>query len=390
MWACEVLREKLLFDMAVGRHAIMLHDGALKWFDVEMSLFKAIVVAMPMDGCDGLLLDAWQFLRRNAGSKVWWSLSTLHSSLGLRGVPSAWYHRSWVRWSRWLSQLCLDEPHLRRAVATSQSSQPAEFVRAELDKPVFKHRLLPAYSASTVALLALLTKWSLPHSFGGRSRDDAYYTSFERFGTSLMELVCAGKTIDLVCVLGLVTLCYPGLRPQGLQRVTLVIENGFVDMTPVVDSGVEVAQSLAAWCNISRPVFIMDLLRALLKVGRSGANLFKQILMQVGDVLESFCLSCVVEGSNSAACPVSLSAEISARSQQRLKRKLVDRLAQKLEQDVELTLLKYFHSGHQAFSGAQALSIACDLSRVSKRETACSVLCLPNNTAMIGPPQARQ
>ena len=113
--------------------------------------------------------------------------------------------------------------------------------------------------------------------------------------------------------------------------------------------------------------------------------LYSQVLLQVAQAMEGQVLQDQVEGS----MQVKLSRAPAANpTQQKAWGKLAKAMQEKLDQNAGLKLCKYLYAGRHAFGGKlQYMSLACDATRMGKKQTMVGCTALPSDLFMWAPPQ---
>lgn len=164
-WACESFERHVLCDPEGG--AVFVAKGLSD--DAEIEAYGDFArrywpknVELQLRGTSTPQLHVvYIFAKPHGGSRCWWSLQALHRALGLPGQPSDFYHKHFGAWQKHLEKcIGLRPPHLRRSMPTKQSRVEEEPVVDDLGLPACPERLLPVYSASTPAILALSGVWA--------------------------------------------------------------------------------------------------------------------------------------------------------------------------------------------------------------------------------------
>ena len=161
-WACTLLSKSLHTVVELGELVVVDQAGGMELYRDYVRSHRPVSMSVPIRGCkDPLNVRAFLFNKSCKGSFVFWSLPDIHRAMGLQGTPSEWYHKNWKQWTQLLaSKFDLPSPpHLRRAVATTQSAHD-DAPLTDGCLPQAHERLLPVYTASTHGLLGLVSKWA--------------------------------------------------------------------------------------------------------------------------------------------------------------------------------------------------------------------------------------
>ena len=347
------------------------------------------LVMQPL-AAEPFLLEVAQFSRANGGATIWWSMQSFYEKLGLQqGTASQWYHKRWLQWQAWLAKLGLRTPHLRRAVG-AQTSRSVKARDTEPDEALW--RVLPFYSVSTYAFLALLVRLSSKQ--WSQLKDKEHQLAFEHFLAAwLLQLLpkSAKLTIYLEGVEHV-----PGLGLAGEQPVELKLENGQVDLTGLIESSWPRAQQ---WCKglalfLVRPkVDLQGFLGEVFLKGAAMQLLFIQLVVLLGIMVEDAAARALqpdaARGNAVEPSPMGASgAADRSHRHSRMKEKLAHEAATKLKHKVAERRLQYFMATRQAFTGQQVYHMAVDCSRIGKQNIMAGVVALPDGTMAICPPQA--
>lgn len=180
---CEVETESL---------HVLPQGGDLVSFADFLSPHKPLDVQMRHLGKVCATTRAWRFDRSQGGAVCFWSLPDLYAAANAPYSMSAsqWYHSWWPWWTKRLGGFGISaSPHLRRASPTSQTGQAAQDDTFEM-----AYKVLPSYSMSTYALIALLSQWCSPPARGkNKSAEQIAPKRWSQFATMLFETYIFGQ-----------------------------------------------------------------------------------------------------------------------------------------------------------------------------------------------------
>ena len=346
-------------------------------------------LAMQPLAAEPFFLEVAQFSRANGGATIGWSMRSFYEKLGLQGIASQWYRKRWLQWQAWLAKLGLRTPRLRRAVE-AQTSRSVKARDTEPDEALW--RVLPFYSVSTYAFLALLV--GLTSKQWSQLKAKEHQLAFEHFLAAWLPQLLprsAKLTIYLEDVEHV-----PGLGLAGEQPVGLKLGNGQVDLVGLIDGSWPRAQQgckgLALF--LVRPeVDLQGFLDEVFLKGAAMQLLFIQLGVLLGLMVEDAAARALqpdaARGNAVEPSPMGASgAADRSHRHSRMKEKLAHEAATKLKHKVAERRLQYFMATREDFTGQQVYHMAVDCSRLGKQNIMAGVVALPNGTMAICPLQA--
>lgn len=252
----------VLCDLEKESLHVLPSSGDLISFGDFLGANKPLDVRLRHLGIVCVTTRAWLFRRSQGGAFCFWSLPDLYAAADAPYGMSAsqWYHSWWPWWAKRLGSLGLAAlPHLRRATPTSQASQAAHD-----DKLESNYRVLPLYSLSTFALVALLPQWcSQPARGKIRSADQVAPSQWTQFATMLFDTHLRGSDRDFNLFLDLTVEVIPGLHPCGFHPVKVQVDaGGFMDLQPLRERPFAGPPLLEPFGDQVRQVGLLDLLKA--------------------------------------------------------------------------------------------------------------------------------
>lgn len=327
-------------------------------------------------------LQVLRFRLVNHGCVLWWSLPALHAAAGLQSdkVQSKWVYHNLDSWSKWLSKLqIVGQVHLRR-VCTKDSVSSG--VSELMDGRAARLHEFPA--VSTVALLALLVRLSADarHAGGLRRQEDR-----DNIGALLSGLIDRMPPCDFQLAEDDAVVweppCYPEGDPQ--KEFTVVVRSKCVDMAALRVACVQMHTYLVgAGIEPDGDAPLVDVLKATFSYGGRGVVYFKQLVWNVGMVLDEIIrLECDPWGAEDD--PMSRCESAGVPPSYRLQPSDPEWGQWRARKQA---LLKYHIGTKEAFRNEVFVSMSVDISRVGGRSTLLGVLASPSGKAAWMPPQA--
>jgi hypothetical protein len=373
VWASDLFR--LRAARAEGGQLMVLDDSAAWSFQEHMSKFRRKHLLLKV-GAKQLMLVCWIFTHiQFGGCRIWWGLTTLWHALEMSQVKAhEWLSNMWRWFAKKASKLQLHYPHMRQSVrgrAGPSTSGPG---------PHYDGRVLPEAAASTAALLMVVAS-SCRSSHSTRKLDEA-----AAWGALLDAVLsqCLPSQFSIQLVPG--QHCPWDELPTGASVVTLECHDRVVILAGISSEWLGAwPSSLCAALQGSQRVPLKTFVLELEAAGLPHGWLYSQVLLQVAQAMEGQ----ILQDQDDGSVQVQLSQAPAANpTQQKALGKLAKAMQEKLGQNTGLKLCKYFYAGRQVFSGKlQYLSLACDATRMGKKQTMVGCVALPNNLFMWAPPQ---
>ena len=306
------------------------------------------------------------------GAFSWWSPASIFEAAGkpYAMTPNGWYHSWWPWWAKILARLGYPTVRARRAAPTKQSTCAADVVSSV----EFDLRVLPKYSLSAYALLALLPRWCKVKGRGGAKAEKAALAR-SAFTSLLLSTYVVGQKWMFCLRLDDSAQAQPGLPITGEGEVQLPVDiHGCVDVsTPKASSHrlaalllkafpenekLSLQQVRVAWCSRKKLEFAFS-------------RLVWHLETSVKESLEEV-----------------LPADKASRGQLGVQSfNTIGKKFCKFQRRQRMP--QYFYAGRQAFDkDLPALSCAADASRIGNRPTLPFVPGEPQNTAVWAPPMA--
>lgn len=194
-------------------------------------------------------------------------------------MPGRWCSHGWPAWTRLITDLGLDARHLRLQVTHNTGMGNLGATATDTS------RLFTEKSASSVAIVGLLSKWCSGNpKFGMKSEIDRQGCLSAL--TSLVELAFANRAAETVDFFqGADEHWEPPRPPSGTFLVRLTFEGCFVDMSPLLRN----AEAVHAFGLNDRTTR-----RSLVEVLQTAcgdlqcARFAKQIVWYIGSVVDDF------------------------------------------------------------------------------------------------------
>ena len=294
--------------------------------------------------------------------QAWWNLPCLYEVLRLAEAEcgeaaGAWYHRRWLQWTKQMQKLGLAGPHIRRSIGAQLSPAVQAQPGQEYEE---SFRVLPWYSISSFALVALLVKlgcdkWGRLQHTGRRKSFRALRIAWLRcWGSGCPNMVHSPFTYLTEVSAA------PGLPLEGVSPVQLAINRGRIDLSGLVASNHPVA---VKWCAVlglpirGAPWEFTNFLVALL--GHASLHgFFKQLIVVAGAWVElgvSRCTDEVELGLVPFAADLE-QALAQGHAAAKAKKRLLQSIAERVQRAMAERMLKYFTATLQAFHGQQYVS----------------------------------
>lgn len=292
------------------------------------------------------------------GARIWWSLPAIYSALEMKahgGRAGKWTSHGWQAWANLCEQLGLATAHLRKGVAHDGMGN----LGADLSTTdrVFQERCV-----STHLLVALLSRWGSAstwlHLKAETERECA-----KGLLKSLISLALDGHKSAFAVYSGRDEKWAPPEFPSGECPIVVLVDGMFVDLTAVYRSKelgvVEALKLTPSTCRRALSSVLLDLAGSA-----QSAWLFKQIVWWLGTTLEEHWSQNLVDSA------------------------LETRLNDRTDAQRQKALVQYWVATLKAFDQAANVSISLDASRIGQKNTVCGILAMPDNRAVIFPPQA--
>jgi hypothetical protein len=259
---------------------------------------KEVKAPLLVNGHSAMELHGWWFKRPIGGAFSWWSLASIFEAAGkpFAMTPNEWYHSWWPWWAKILGRLGYPAVHARRASPTKQSSCAADAASSM----EFDLRVLPQYSLSAYALLALLPRWCQARSKGSKAKAEKSAQAWSTFMSLLLGTYVVGEKWLFCLRLDCDAQALPGLPIAGSDEVQLPVDTrGRVDVSALKASSHRSAalllqalpggdeptlhQMCLAWCG-----------------GKKLEFAFSQLVWHLGSIIET-----AIKGSLEEVLPVS-------------------------------------------------------------------------------------
>lgn len=229
-------------------------------------------------------MRVWRFDHEHAGSRCWWSLSDMYAAADKPFGMSAsqWYHSWWPWWRKRIDALSYEPVHLRRAAPTSQSVAAHGVRDEEADTA---SRVLPSYSMSMFAMMALLLGWYTASTRGKKKEKPSEAPAkFESFAQMLLRTYLVDDwQVDISMRQDVAAI--PGLPFSREESVSLAIGgDGIVDLSPLAADALADSGLLSPFRNCTK-VGILRLLKGWAS-RKQFFFAFKQLVVAVATSLE--------------------------------------------------------------------------------------------------------
>jgi len=289
---------------------------------------------------------------------VWWNLPRIHTELKLasqKGLPGKWCNHGWPAWTNYIKALALDPAHLRLQLIRKVCAAELSSASRDTSSRFFSHK-----SASTFALLALLSKWCCAderlHMKTEADRDAV-------FGLlrGLVEGAFQNRPFQTFVIYGQRDEQWsPPRPPTGSLPIVVECEKGVVELAELMRREHDLADAVGLHAGSTRAP-LASLLRASSSAPRCEW-LFKQLIWFVGAAVDSHWSKKIddCDGLN---------------------------LMDLHWREMEKCLVRYWYSTLRTYEKATTLSVAMDASRMGQKNSVCGIICTADNKAAIFPPQ---
>jgi len=311
------------------------------------------------------------------GCFIWWSLPSVVSALKLRtdqGKTTKWIYHLWHAWSRFLGDLKLKGPHLRR----SNTGRDEDLKNLE-DFP----------SVSSCGLIALLGRWcGTPRSAGGLANEEDRKVCKGVLNSLLQRLA------DTACTLVLFNdkeaSWTPPASPEGDNDVNLQVVNGRINLETFERLDRELFRHIfpQGYTEVfdKQAYPVLDFMLQLAQGGKKLQWLYAQVVWSIACHFDEVVAKlhdpwAQLGGGRRAQHPPRRAMAVG-------ELRVAAHKWMGCWRERRRALLAYQMGLKAALSDQQFLSIAVDCSRVGDRSTMLGALTLPDNTAGWAPPQA--
>lgn len=320
-------------------------------------------------------MQFYRLHKLSGGMRFMWCLTSVYHRMGLKcfkKYPSKWAYEGFSPWKAYLTSMGFPAIHLMLSVVGLSICDAASSLC----------RFLPTAAASTLAILALLVRWSVCGANRGGMKDDSARRAASEFFKAFVSWANQqGATWSLV--LDLVDdhwrCTWPRPQPAAEQFVLHVDDEGGIDLNSwehtILAANLAKGHPLRRWfhalnASAAIPMNVAELLeRSCSSAACQG--LFPQVLWQTACRVDS-----AVEASLGAGyggpCVCSLTG--------------ADALWGSAK-EVDYNLAKYLASCQTNFCKPQFMSLATDKASVRGLSLSNTVAVMPNNLAMIMAPQ---
>lgn len=299
-----------------------------------------------------------------AGSHCLWNIPQIFKSLRLesqRGDASRWTSHGWPVWVKLVGLVGLPDHHLMKKSLRHLGDEA-------VGAPLASSETAEARVCSSLALLALVSKWACEGKCGMRSASDK-----EKIQALLVALVDApfssGEGQERHLTIFLEEAAWePPLVPTGQKPLILVCRQGFLDLgglSAVADPNIRAV--LALFRPLVGDERCIALRRALPALAADCLNprtvwFFKQLVWGIGFLIDD-CFG------------------------HQLRHARESPLAKKSFTVANKGVLKYWFGIQHAFRDPSCLHISLDGSTLLKRSVVAGVVVLPEGTGAVFPPQ---
>jgi hypothetical protein len=229
-----VTNERIIHEAGpggIGAVQMSLDDDAVKYRSATATFFVGVSESAVELAC--VCFHRARLLEQ----RLFWPVRDIYTSMNMKsygGCPSKWSNALTSRWTKTFTK---ELRHCQFVYSTFTSSQTKS--RNELP---WRSRCLPFVSVSTLGLLMLMSRWSLPDLKRGALRnDDARSISEPLLNAILAPLSKPGArhAWSLVLVFDPNWRCKwprPSLPPDGRNSIQFTITDGNVNLKPLVDA----------------------------------------------------------------------------------------------------------------------------------------------------------
>lgn len=379
----DVLSRRLL--RSSSGEALVEQSGCAKLFswDAMCTKFRecALDVKLPNRGGNAQLTSACFLVPRASGLRFWWDLHSLFVALDFEqygGVPSHWCAATNKSWAK-LSIFVFKCSHL---VAGTQSKDST--LR-------WADRCLPHWSGSTALVILLAIVWSSTEKKHGGLAKDGHRAAAAALAEFFVSAGSSGQNGEDVCF----ELCldddwrcrWPRPPSYELQCVSLSVRDGAIDLSALqAASETGSAVAIRYWHRArsiakSGPVAISHLLGHLMGAPRDkpvAAAFVAQICICLARIVETK----VVSLNNKKAAS-------SAPGQPKMGAKWTSWADLQTGYQLEHHLVRYVLASREVSMNFKTFVMACDAHDGCGKKLFNSVICCPDNVAILGPPQAQ-
>eukprot|EP00971_Amphidinium_carterae_P347708 6489836-Amphidinium_carterae.2 len=388
-WCTDLIELCIVMDPDTGLLTVVQDDGSTVSLDSLKKRHRQVSVPVQVPGTHvphGV--TAWVLELSSSGAYVFWSLTYLYNTFVKSDLPpNRWYHSWWPWWLKSVTALGLDSAvHLRKPVPVG--TDETEVLR------IFREA-----SASTYALLMLLTRWSNASKSKAGQKVKKTQEDWLVLLKGVLSTFVGEATMQFSFYLDNAVSIRPGLPLAGANRLVIEMVAGALDLSPLVTCTEPLVQkSLTGIGMALEPCTQVPLLQFCLFLDKAGTKalwLWKQVLWYLGTMVESAVLTSL-EGQPVSSSEVTdaASAEtilLSQRQQLLARKRIRSKAMMRVKVSVHCSrlprrLLQYFFALRRLVSESKTVHVAFDASRVGNVQRMLGVVSV-KSTCGILPPQ---